>query len=37
MPQTLLPLFGLAKANMHTVLHKAAKVQSRVVHHLDPL
>jgi hypothetical protein len=30
-------LDGLAKANMHTVFHKAAKAQSRIVHHLDPL
>ena len=28
-------LDGLAKANMHTVFHKAAKAQSRLIQHLD--
>jgi hypothetical protein len=25
----------LGRANLHTVFHKAAKAQSRIVHHLD--
>ena len=28
---------GLARTAMHKVFHAAAKVQSRIIHHLEPL